>query len=73
MKPLTADQKKAVIEITAVFAKIIQLHGRIPSGELYARVMDKINLQNYQFILDVLVEMKMIKIVAHELIWIGNE
>lgn len=54
MKP-TAEQIKAALAITRAIADAIRELGSIPSGELYARVMGHMSLENYEKVIATLI------------------
>jgi hypothetical protein len=67
----TPDQVKAVLEILVAVGDAIKELGRVPSGHLYARLMDKLSLEQYNTVIRKLKETGLVKEEAHELIWIG--
>lgn len=68
---VTKEQVAAVVDTIVTMGHLIRMYGEIPSGELYARVMDKMSLTTYTSIIDKLVEMKLITKQNHLLTWIG--
>lgn len=74
MADVTREEIRAVLEIMLAMSEAIRELGRVPSGVLYAQMMGALpglSLQSYQSIVDRLVGAGLIKVVAHELIWIG--
>ena len=69
--PYTPEQVRAALELILAVGDVIRDAKRLPSGELYARLCGKLTLAQYQQIIDRLVECGVVKVVAHELIWIG--
>lgn len=67
----TAREVKAVIEITRAVAEAIRDLGEVPSGELYARLMDKLDIRSYDFIIDTLLRAGVITRNNHVLAWVG--
>jgi len=66
-------------QITAIFtvaiaaAEVIRELGEIPSGHLYARMMDKLSCHQYQQIIDMLKKAGVVEETpAHLLRWIGT-
>jgi phosphoribosylamine-glycine ligase len=48
------DQVKALIQIVQAIADTIKEVGEVPSGVLYAQLMGKMSLENYQYVIDIL-------------------
>lgn len=73
MTDLTPDQVAAGFEIVALVGQLIRESpgGQIPSGELYARLMDKFSLSQYESIIRTLVRAKLIDEKHHLLRWIA--
>lgn len=71
-KPLTPEQVAAGFEIVALVGQLIKESpgGQIPSGELYARLMDKFTLDQYESIIRTLERAKVIDRRNHLLRWI---
>lgn len=59
------------LQMIRAFGDTIRAVGRVPSGELYARVMPHMSLEQYQKVIGILKGCKLIKEVHNELIWIG--
>jgi len=68
----TKQEVKAAIEILKAVAETIHDLGRVPSGHLYAQLMNFISLDQYNQIINMLKKAKLIEEKFHELIWIGN-
>ncbi len=68
---ITKQQVLAAFNTTVAVAECIRDLGHVPSGHLYAHLMCKLDIHQYQSIIDMLVRGKMVKIENHELIWIG--
>jgi hypothetical protein len=64
------DIKGAIAIIQAV-AEVIKTLQTVPSGHLYANLMGKLNLEQYQMVIDKLKEAKLIKVENHLITWIG--
>lgn len=43
----------------------------MPSGELYARLADKMDIHTYQSLIDLLTRSKLIRVDSHLIQWIG--
>lgn len=51
---VTKEQIASHLKVIQTFAEVIREAGNIPSGYLYAMVMDKTDLNNYNRIIDML-------------------
>ena len=74
MHPLheaTLAQKRAALDVVFAIAEAIRTLGSVPSGELYARVMNVMSLQSYQQVIASLVAAGVVEESAHMLRWIG--
>ncbi len=60
-----------VAQLATILAETIQALGEVPSGHLYAHVMQHVDLEVYQAAIDVLVRAKLVKNSNHLLTWIG--
>lgn len=65
------EKVDAAIEVVRALSDCIQDLGRVPSGELYARVMAYLNINAYNAAIDSLKIAKLVEEKNHELIWIG--
>lgn len=70
---VTKEQVKAGIEVIRSVGDAIRDLGRVPSGELYARLMGYLTMQDFNNILDVLKGAGLIKIIHHEIVWVGGQ
>jgi hypothetical protein len=68
---MKSAQVAAVAEVVALLGNIIRQVKEIPSGHLYARLMDKVNLDQYNSLIAILQRMGWIKIQHHLIIWTG--
>ena len=68
----TKEEIKIALEILKAVAEAIKALGSIPSGHLYARVMNKLTLTQYNLVIDQLKKTGVIEEKSHMLIWIGN-
>lgn len=59
------------LAVTAVVAECIAALGEVPSGHLYAQVMDRMSLETYTKILALLKKAELVEEHAHVLRWIG--
>ena len=68
----TKEQVGGAIQVIAAIANAIRELGRVPSGELYARVMGQVSLEQYDRILGILKGAELIEVKNHEITWIGG-
>lgn len=69
---IAKDTAHAMLLIATIGAGIRDLFGgRVPNGEMYARVMGHVSLEVYQKCLDILKNTNLIKEENNVLIWIG--
>jgi hypothetical protein len=62
----------AAVAIVAAVAELIRDVGQIPSGQLYALVMDKFSLETYERIIQQLINTGLVRREpSHMLVWIG--
>ena len=71
---MNREQIRAVIELAVEYGRLIRSAkqsalGGIPNGELYARVMGHISLEQHTAILNMLKEQKLIEETNHLLVW----
>lgn len=71
MNPPTKQQRDAALLAVEAVASAIQALGTVPSGELYARVMSLLTLQQYEGIIRTLKAAKLVDEKNHLLRWIG--
>ena len=65
-------QERAALEIVAAVGSAIHDLGQVPSGHLYARLMDRLTLAQYESIISTLIRAKMVKRDGnHLLTWCG--
>lgn len=70
--PLTPKEAALVRVAIAAVAEAIQSLGEVPSGELYGTVLIKyMSLSQYEAVISLLIDMKLIKRANHLLTWIG--
>jgi hypothetical protein len=68
---MTAEEKKAAIGVLMAVGEAIRDFGSVPSGELYAFLMDKLTLDQYNNVIRILKNAGLIKEEAHLLTWSG--
>lgn len=67
------QQAQALIEATKALGDVIRELGSIPNGHLYAQVMDKLSLETYTALINLLKEARLVKESNHLLTWIGKK
>lgn len=67
----TKEQVSAAFQITALVCEAIREAKRIPSGELYATLMGKMDLETYNKMLATIKRTGLVEERANELIWTG--
>jgi hypothetical protein len=70
MQP-TREQFKAMFELMSAIAEVIRTKGEVPSGELYAMLMGKIDLRTYEAILSRIKGSGLVEEKNHLLKWVG--
>lgn len=68
---ITKDELKAAFDMLMAVAEGIRELGQVPEGHLYARLMDKIDLDGFNAMMRQLTGAKLIKIEHHLITWIG--
>ena len=68
----TKQQIDGAVQVIAAIANTIRSLGKIPSGELYARIVDRVTIEQYDRILDILKNAELIEVKHHEIAWIGG-
>ncbi len=71
MSAVTKEQITAVVRTIAVVAELIRELGEVPSGHLYAQLMDQMGLLTYDRVIDQLKRAKLVSESNHVLRWIG--
>jgi hypothetical protein len=67
----TKEQVLAAFEVVVATGQTIRELGTVPSGELYARVMDKLSIEAYGNIIATLKRAGMVEESGNVLTWIG--
>jgi len=65
------NEIKAALQVTAAVAEAIRELGNVPSGHLYAHLMGRLSLQQYESIIGLLKQTGLVTESGHELTWIG--
>ena len=69
---MTKQQAAAALSVILAVGDAIRELKEVPSGHLYAQLMAKMSLDQYNAIIDILIEAKMVKRSrSHLLTWIG--
>ena len=66
---MTSQEAAAVLAVQAI-AEVIRSLGAVPSGHLYARLMDKLTLEQYTALIDLLKRMGLVTEKNHLLRWV---
>ena len=67
------QSSQAVIAMAHAIAGVIRELGSVPSGHLYARLMGQLTLEQYQAIIDVLADAKLVSVKNHLITWKGGK
>ncbi len=71
---ITKEQTKAALQIMMAVAETIREMREVPSGVLYAHLMGKMNLEQYNSMLGVLERNKLITVgLNHVIHWTGPQ
>ncbi len=65
------NQRKAALAILLAVSETIREAGECPSGPLYAALMSKISIEQYEMILSILKRSRLIEISGHLIKWVG--
>ena len=68
----TQNDVKAALGILRAVADAIRELGEVPSGHLYAHLMSKLSLEQYEQVIDVLKQAGLITESNHLLTWVGK-
>ena len=68
---MKATKEEATFQMVLAIAEAIRSLGAVPSGHLYARVMDKLSLDQYNQIIGILKKQGLISETHYELKWIA--
>ena len=71
MTTMTKEQIKAALELIVAIGDVIRELKEVPSGHLYARVMNNLTLEQYESIINQLIRAKLVRKSNHVLYWIG--
>lgn len=68
---MTPEQEASAVWIAGCVAELVRGLGSVPSGELYARLCGKMDLQTYTALIGALKRAKLVAESNHALSWIG--
>lgn len=68
---MTTDAYRTALAFTMAVAETIRELGEVPSGHLYARLMDRLSLASYDAIITSLKNAKLVEEKSHVLRWVG--
>jgi hypothetical protein len=68
----TPNDVKAALGILRAVADAIRELGEVPSGHLYAHLMSKLSLEQYEQVIGVLKQARLIAESNHLLTWVGK-
>lgn len=69
---VTQKQIEAGLELVKAFAETVKDAGRLPAGHLYASVMGRVSLSEFDQIIGILCRAGLVRRTpAHELVWIA--
>lgn len=73
-KPISTEEARNALKFITTVGEIIQSAGAIPSGHLYAMLMDKISLETYDSMIQLLIRSNVVRQTnSHELVWTGSK
>lgn len=70
---LTKEQVASAIAVVQTIAEAVRVAGKIPSGHLYAMIMDKVSIQAFESAVALLKRAGLVGESNHELSWTGPE
>lgn len=73
MTKIQKQQIDAGLRVVAAVADAIRELGEVPEGHLYTMLMSKFSLQDFNAIIRLLAEKKLIRVEEHLITWIGWE
>lgn len=68
----TQKEIKATFEVLVEIAKVIRQLKSIPSGHLYAQVMGHLTLDQYEKMISLLQNQKLIRVENHLITWVAE-
>ena len=69
--PATPEQIKAVLDVMVAVTELIRVAGEVPSGEIYARLMDRMDIHTYDAMISKIKRTGLVEEKNHLLIWVG--
>ena len=67
------EQARAAVEIVAAVAEAIRELKEVPNGHLYAHLMGRMTFSQYETVIGILKNAKLIEESGHVLKWIGPD
>lgn len=71
MTTSTRDEVRAMLAVTLAVGETIKELGSVPSGHLYAALMEKMSIHTYQMIIGALKKSGLVSESGHVLTWVG--
>ena len=71
MEQVRTQEQEATFQTVLAIAEAIRSLGTVPSGHLYARVMGKLSLDQYNQIIGILKQQGLVSETHYELKWIA--
>jgi len=68
---VTPEQTKAAFRVVLAVTDTIREAGRVAEGPLYAMLCDRMDLQAFERMVQIIVNTKLVKREGHELVWQG--
>lgn len=68
---VTIEQRRAALALVVAVTETIRELRSVPSGVLYATLMNKMSIHDYNATIDMLKRAKLVEESAHVLTWIG--
>ena len=63
---------KAAVELTVTIGRAVRERGQISAGDIYAAVMGKVSLQQFEAMVNALVNAGAVKRSGQLLVWVGK-
>lgn len=68
---ISLTQRRAAVSVIMIVGDAVRELGSVPSGELYARLMSKMNIETYNGIIAALKAAGLVEEKSHLLTWVG--
>lgn len=73
MTNIDREQIVLGVQATGAIAEAIRELGTVPAGTLYAHLMSKFSIQQFDAIIAILVKAGLVSNIGHQLRWIGPQ